>query len=116
MKNGSTLRTTKSTLAFNILNADAALAVIKSATTADVGALVQLLKHENSEVRKTSAKELANIGPTVKEVIPALIQALEYEKYGVPSDAAKALAEIGPETVNKSYAHIKFYCQPMTEI
>jgi len=28
----------------------------------------------------------------------------------------KKLAEIGPDKVNKAYAHIKFYCQPMSEV
>jgi hypothetical protein len=31
-------------------------------------------------------------------------------------EASKKLAQIGPDTVNESYAHIKFYCQPATEI
>jgi hypothetical protein len=28
-------------------------------------------------------------------------------------EASKKLEEMGPDTVNKIYAHIKFYCQPV---
>ena len=31
------------------------------------------------------------------------------------AESSKKLKEMGPETVNKLYAHIKFYCQPVTE-
>ena len=31
-------------------------------------------------------------------------------------EASKKLAEIGPDKVNEAYAHIKFYCQPMSEV
>ena len=30
-------------------------------------------------------------------------------------EASKKLAELGPDNVNELYAHIKFYCQPVTE-
>jgi hypothetical protein len=31
-------------------------------------------------------------------------------------EASKKLAEIGPDKVNEAYAHIKFYCQPISEV
>jgi len=31
-------------------------------------------------------------------------------------EASKKLAEIGPDKVNEAYAHIKFYCQPLSEV
>ena len=36
-------------------------------------------------------------------------------QYGY-GESSKKLAEIGPDAVNKAYAHIKFYCQPMSEV
>ena len=30
-------------------------------------------------------------------------------------EASNKLTQLGPDTVNESYAHIKFYCQPVTE-
>jgi hypothetical protein len=30
-------------------------------------------------------------------------------------EASKKIEEMGPETVDKIYAHIKFYCQPIQE-
>jgi hypothetical protein len=32
------------------------------------------------------------------------------------NEASKKLAEIGPDKVNEAYAHIKFYCQPISEV
>ena len=113
MKNGSTLRTTKSTLAFNILNADAALAVIKSATTADVGALVQLLKHENAvlplvqllgdrdvHVRRSAIQALQQIDIERLEVVETLINLLGHWDVGIREDAIRALGEIGANAVS----------------
>ena len=34
----------------------------------------------------------------------------------VYNEASKKLAEIGPNKVNEAYAHIKFYCQPISEV
>ena len=31
-------------------------------------------------------------------------------------EASKKLAEIGPDKVNEAFAHIKFYCQPLSEV
>jgi hypothetical protein len=31
-------------------------------------------------------------------------------------EASKKLAEIGPDKVNEAFAHIKFYCQPISEV
>ena len=36
-------------------------------------------------------------------------------QYGY-NEASKKLAEIGPDKVNQAYAHIKFYCQPISEV
>ena len=39
----------------------------------------------------------------------------EWLQFGY-GESSKKLAEMGPETVNKVYAHVKFYCQPMSEV
>ena len=41
----------------------------------------------------------------------SMYECLQYG-YG---EASKKLAEVGPDVVNEAYAHIKFYCQPITE-
>ena len=45
------------------------------------------------------------------ERFDTMYECLQYG-YG---ESSKKLAEIGPDTVNEAYAHIKFYCQPVTE-
>ena len=39
----------------------------------------------------------------------------EWPQFGY-NEASKKLAEIGPNKVNEAYAHIKFYCQPISEV
>ncbi|MCW3096743.1 MAG: putative signal transduction protein containing Nacht domain [Chthonomonadaceae bacterium] len=62
-----------------------------------IPALIEMLKDENSDVRKSSAKALAYIGDA--SAVPALIEALKDENAGVWYNADLALEKLGVASV-----------------
>ena len=66
-------------------------------TASDVPRLLQELKSDNEDVRRSAAHDLQLIGPDAKEAVPALINALQDDHATVRAAAAAALQLIGPD-------------------
>ncbi len=64
-----------------------------------VPAIIDLLDHENQQVREKAAYALSRIGPDVEEVVPALIAELVKEEYRFVSSFEDSLGNIGEASV-----------------
>src|SRR5258708_13551685 len=73
------------------------LGVTFSAQAADVDALIKQLKDSSSDVRRSAAKSLGELGAEAKPAIPALIKALKDQDLFVRRFAAQSLGALGPD-------------------